>query len=178
MPTTRSRAQVERAAQEMLDRHGVINPEVPVELIAKRRLAVVFDDLGSNISGVLYRKDGMELIVVNSLHHPHRQRFTIAHELGHADLHEEKTYLDGNASLRFRDGLSATGTDREEREANGFAAALLMPADWVRERFIALLNGRRPLDEDDAIARLSNEFNVSEQAMRLRLVNLSLLDPA
>lgn len=140
---------------------------------------MAFEDLGSDdVSGMLYRRPGAAVIVVNEHHSHHRQRFTIAHEVGHAELHDADTYLDGLATLRFRDGKSATGTDTEEREANGFAAALLMPADWVRNRFISLVTARRPIDESRAIAKLAAEFDVSEQAMRFRLVNLNLIDPA
>jgi Zn-dependent peptidase ImmA (M78 family) len=178
MPPVRTSARIERAADRLLAVHAITGPEVPVEQIAKAQgLPVLYDDLGSDVSGVLYRRNGTELIIVNQDHHEHRQRFTVAHELGHADLHEAKTYLDGSASLRFRDGLSATGTDAEEREANRFAAALLMPAAWLRERFIELVVGPDPLKEGAAIIRLSHVFNVSEQAMRLRLVNLGLIDP-
>jgi len=105
-------------------------------------------------------------------------RFTIAHEIGHAELHDSDTYLDGLATLRFRDGKSATGTDAEEREANRYAASLLMPAAWVRDRFLHMVTGRRAIDEDKAITRLAAEFDVSPQAMRFRLVNLNLIDPA
>jgi len=133
---------------------------------------------GKDVSGMLYRRGTATVMVVNAHHHPHRQRFTIAHEIGHHRLHDADAYLDGTATLRFRDGTSATGTDQEEREANGFAACLLMPAPWVHERFVQLLTGRRALDEDDAIVRLARQFDVSEQAMRFRLVNLGLLDPA
>jgi Zn-dependent peptidase ImmA (M78 family) len=53
-----------------------------------------------------------------------------------------------------------------------------MPADWVCDRFISILTGRRPVDDSIAIARLLHEFDVSEEAMRFRLVNLTLIDPA
>lgn len=173
-------AKVERAAQRLLDANGITRAPVPVErLAASRGITVAFDDLGGDeVSGMLYRRNGTEVIVVNQHHTHHRQRFTIAHEIGHADLHDSDTYLDGLATLRFRDGKSATGTDTEEREANGYAAGLLMPADWVRGQFIGLVTGRRPTDEMKAVLQLAGEFDVSEQAMRFRLVNLNLIDPA
>lgn len=116
-------------------------------------------------------------MVVNEEHHRHRQRFTIAHEIGHHRLHDADAYLDGTATLRLRDATSATGTDREEREANAFAAALLMPADWVHDHFMDIVTARRLVDEDTIVARLAHQFDVSEQAMRFRLVNLGLMDP-
>ena len=180
MPTARTMTRIEQAAQRLLDAHGITNPAVPVDRLAiARKITVAFEDLGSpDVSGLLYRRSGVAVIVVNENHGRHRQRFTIAHEIGHAELHDSETYLDGLATLRFRDGRSATGTNTEEREANGFAAALLMPAEWVRARFINLITGRRPMDEGTAITQLADEFDVSEQAMHFRLVNLNLIDPA
>lgn len=179
MPPARPLARVERAAERLLEAHGITRAPVDVRRLATLAgIAVAFDDLGSDdVSGMLYRRGPAAVMVINERHHPHRQRFTIAHELGHADLHDADTYLDGLATLRFRDGKSATGTDAEEREANRYAAALLMPAAWVRSRFLHLITGRRATREDVAITRLAAEFDVSEQAMRFRLVNLDLIDP-
>ena len=179
MPMARTVTRAERAAQRLLNAHGITKAPVLVEkLTAARKITVAFEDLGSDdISGMFYRRGDTAVIVVNKYHSHHRQRFTIAHEVGHAELHDSNTFLDGLASLRFRDDKSATGTDTEEREANGFAAALLMPAEWVRHRFIKLVTTPRPTDENTAIVKLATEFDVSEQAMRFRLVNLNLIDP-
>jgi Zn-dependent peptidase ImmA (M78 family) len=157
----------------------VTKPPVPVEkLVAAEGIRLAFDSIGGqDVSGMLYRRGAVTVMVVNQDHHRHRQRFTIAHELGHHRLHDADAYLDGTATLRFRDGTSAAGTDREEREANSFGAALLMPADWVRDNFMSLVTARRGVDEDTAVARLAHQFDVSEQAMRFRLVNLGLIDP-
>lgn len=176
----RTAARVEEIAQRLLNAHGITKAPVLVEdLAAAKKITVAFEDLGSDdVSGMFYRRGPAMVIVVNKHHNHHRQRFTIAHEVGHAGLHDSDTYLDGLATLRFRDGKSATGTDTEEREANGFAAALLMPAEWVRSRFVSLVAGHRPIAESEAIADLAAEFDVSEQAMRFRLVNLNLIDPA
>lgn len=61
------------------------------------------------------------------------------------------------------------GTDTEEREANGFATALLMPAEWARHRLIRIVTA--PIDESTEIAKLATGFNV-KQTMRFKLVNL------
>lgn len=65
---------------------------------------------------------------------PEVRQFTIAHELGHATLHREKGIL-------FRDlpnsgaDLENESLDPEEKEANTFAADLLMPEELVRYVF-------------------------------------------
>ncbi len=163
----------------MLDAAGVTRPPVPLEkLVIAEGIRLAFDSIGGNdVSGMLYRRGTTTVMVVNEQHHLHRQRFTIAHEIGHHRLHDADAYLDGTATQRFRDGTSATGTDREEREANAFAAALLMPADWVHDHFMDMVTTRRAVDEDSVVARLAHQFDVSEQAMRFRLVNLGLMDP-
>lgn len=180
MPPARNSTRAERAAERLLEAHRITKAPVDVHRLATLSgITVTFDDLGSNeVSGMLYRRSPASVMVINMHHSLHRQRFTIAHEIGHAELHDSDTYLDGLATLRFRDGRSATGTDAEEREANRYAATLLMPAAWVRERFLRLVTGRRPTDEEMAISRLSAEFDVSPQAMHFRLVNLNLVDPA
>jgi hypothetical protein len=43
---------------------------------------------------------------------------------------------------------------------------------------MGLVTGSRVLAEDSEVTKLAKEFDVSEQAMRLRLVNLNLIDPA
>jgi Zn-dependent peptidase ImmA (M78 family) len=176
---TRVPSKAERAGRQLLDAAGVTGPPVPVEkLVAAENIRLAFDSIGGNdVSGMLYRRGTTTVMVVNEQHHRHRQRLTIAHEIGHHRLHDADAYLDGTAKLRFRDGVSATGTDREEREANAFAAALLMPADWVRDHFMDMVMARRAVDEDTVVARLARQFDVSEQAMRFRLVNLGLMDP-
>lgn len=69
-------------------------PLDPVFLANKLGLAVQFELMDENISGVLEKQnDGKFHIKVNSRHHPNRQRFTIAHEIGHFILHN---HLIGN----------------------------------------------------------------------------------
>jgi Zn-dependent peptidase ImmA (M78 family) len=115
-------------------------------------------------------KDGVPIIGVNSLHHPNRQRFTLAHELAHIQLHrdqlENAVHVD-KGSLR-RDLLSAAGTDSTEREANAFAAELLMPPALLA----AALDGRTlDLENEELVAGLAKRFRVSTMALQHRLQN-------
>ena len=130
-------------------------------------------DLGEDCSGVLVRRGQSAMIGVHWGHRPNRQRFTIAHELGHFLLHEHGTYVDKATTARFRANEAGSGSIREEREANQFAAALLMPAQWVQEEFL-----KHPFDfgDDATLRELCDRFEVSSQAMMWRLKNLGLLD--
>ncbi len=91
-----------------------------------------------------------------------RRRFTIAHEIGHFVLHPGRPRME-------RGGQVTEGGRLEEREADVFAAELLMPEPLVREAVY-----EQGLD----VARLSDRFLVSRRAMQLRLRYLGLAHDA
>ena len=80
-----------------------------------------------------------------------RQRFTIAHELGHRALHPgRELILDVPVRVNLRDKTSSMASDIEEIEANAFAATLLMPEQMIRDQLSQLPPARRR--EPDATA--------------------------
>ncbi|HEV2639021.1 MAG TPA: ImmA/IrrE family metallo-endopeptidase [Actinocrinis sp.] len=166
----------ELAATHLLTEHHVIRPPVDVaKLAACLNIAVVhrhFED--GEVSGMLFRGDGREVIGVNSAHSPLRQRFTIGHELGHHALHPgRELILDMPVRVNFRDRTSSMATDREEIEANAFAAALLMPEQMIRTQ-LGQLPEKARRDLDTASATLADVFEVSLAALSFRLINLGL----
>lgn len=68
----------------------------------------------------------------------------------------------------YRNNASSTGEVLIEREANAFAAAILMPKELIAQEINKLLDG----DALEIITKLSKKFGVSEQAMSFRLSNL------
>jgi Zn-dependent peptidase ImmA (M78 family) len=132
-----------------------------------------FED--GDVSGMLLREDGMPPVIgVNTAHATVRQRFTVAHELGHWALHPGRLVIfDRPMRVNRRDSVSAMATDREEIQANAFAAALLMPERIVRQR-VSELPPDEGRDPDRAAARLASVFDVSTLAMSFRLINLGL----
>ena len=114
------------------------------------------------------------VIGVNTHHHPVRQNFTISHELGHFLLHDqEQLHVDHEFRVRLRSEVSGQGTDEAEREANFFAASLLMPKDFLEadlatEDYVDLL-------DDEFLRSLSRKYNVSTQALVNRLKNLGYI---
>ncbi len=117
------------------------------------------------ISGLLVKKDKNPVIGVNREHHHHRQRFTVAHELGHYILHGGETihYDAGREPLYFR---SDSIYNADEREANRFAAELLMPEHLVSRCIEA---------GTCTVETLAEIFDVSDDAMRYRLINLGYM---
>ncbi|MBK8246841.1 MAG: ImmA/IrrE family metallo-endopeptidase [Gemmatimonadetes bacterium] len=166
----------ERAASALLKKHGIVGPPVDVANVTKLLgISLQLADLGEDCSGMLVRAEGGAVIGVHFAHPPNRQRFTIAHELGHFVLHEGGTYVDRGTTLRLRSVASNSGSIVEEREANQFAAALLMPAAWLRRE---VKMHAIDLGDDESLRLLCERFGVSNQAMMYRLMNLRLLDDA
>lgn len=104
-----------------------------------------------------YINDGW-VISINSLHNEKRQRFTLAHELGHYILHKEK-------NSEFKDAVFFRNEvlDSMEYKANEFASELLMPESSVRN---SVNEGIRNIGE------LSDLFGVSAAAMKYRILSL------
>jgi Zn-dependent peptidase ImmA (M78 family) len=146
-----------------------------VAKIAKTNgLRLYIDSLEGDLSGFLYRDKDGAIIGVNTHHHPVRQNFTIGHELGHYLLHEQdQLHVDREFRVRLRNDISSQGTDLAEREANFFAAALLMPREFLQndlanEKFVNLLDGK-------LLDNLSRKYGVSTQALVNRLKNLGYI---
>lgn len=148
---------------------------VPVEKLAGLCGAVIhYEPFDGQVSGMLQRfPNGVAVIGVNPSHPVTRQRFTIAHELGHLLLHkEERLHVDEESPIRFRNEESSLATKDSEIEANQFAAELLMPANLLATE---IKNLTKNLEAEQAVLELAARFNVSEQAMTLRLTRLGVL---
>lgn len=170
-------ALAKRQAAELLRQAHVRNAPVPVERLAARLDAeIVFHRFApeEEISGVVYRnEDGSSIIGVNSSHRVVRQRFTIAHEIGHLLLHADETlHVDKNFPIGLRNGVSSKSVDENEIEANQFAAALLMPANFIAKDIEPLIG----TDVVFAIRKLAKKYKVSEEAMSIRLSVLRYIE--
>lgn len=168
-------ALAKRQAASLLIQAHVKKAPVPVEKLAGLLKAqIVLQPFDGEVSGVVYRNpDGSSVIGVNSSHTRQRQRFTIAHEIGHLLLHaDENLHVDKNFPIGLRNGISSKSVDENEIEANQFAAALLMPPDLI-ERDIRPYIGADVLY---AIRKLAQKYKVSEQAMSIRLSALRYVE--
>jgi Zn-dependent peptidase ImmA (M78 family) len=126
------------------------------------------------MSGLIHRRpDGAVVIGINANHAVTRQRFSIAHELGHLVLHQSEAFhIDERFPMDFRDERASQGTDEREIEANQFAAELLMPEVMLKT---AIRKLPTTVDGDDAVDILAEQFGVSAKAMAIRLSALKIL---
>jgi Zn-dependent peptidase ImmA (M78 family) len=159
----------------LLVENGVTEAPVPVSKIAQAKGARIYvNSLDGDLSGFLYRNNKETVIGVNTRHTPARQNFTISHELGHLMLHDqEQLHVDRDFRVRLRNDVSSQGRDDAEKEANFFAASLLMPKaflerDLVNEVFVDLL-------DDEFLKGLGRKYGVSTQALVNRLKNLGYI---
>ena len=167
-------ASPEQEARALLKDAKIHDNPVPVERIAKQlRARLSFEPFEGNISGMLYRDGKRTVIGVNSAQANTRQRFTIAHEIGHLRLHRGRPIIvDEVVRVNFRDSRSSQATDTEEIEANQFAAELLMPRDLVQQEVKRRASKRGLTSDDWLVEQLARAFDVSPQAMEYRLANL------
>lgn len=113
------------------------------------------------VSGLSYR-GVFTAIFINSQHSKERRLFTLAHELGHILFHlgrdQQETFV----------SLFSSNRDPAEKQANAFAAELLMPVQLVDD-LVRTTAGR--LQEPAGLESFARLFNVSRDAMFYRLAS-------
>ncbi len=167
--------QIQQLVDHLLEQSAVTQPPVPIRRIAKSHgLDIRKESIpDSNISGFLLRRGRDCIVGVNADDSPARQRFTIAHELGHFLLNPSRPdgfHVDRVFEVKFRDTKSAKGTDPDERDANAFAAEILMPRHFLAQDIEAA--GEVDWVEDEFLSRLARKYRVSNQALLIRLAHL------
>ena len=167
--------EITRQVRDLLREQNVSSAPVPVvEIAAALGARVRYSPFDQELSGMVYMKGRCPIIGVNSLHHPNRQRFTVAHEVAHLTLHRhliaDHVHVDKRFPVLMRDANSATGTQRMEMEANHFAAELLMPSFLL----MPLLKKKAfDIDDERPLEQLSRKFRVSKQALDYRIRNIA-----
>jgi Zn-dependent peptidase ImmA (M78 family)/DNA-binding XRE family transcriptional regulator len=156
------------ALAEQLREYLKLNARVTFEELkesAQERHIHVFEwHLPPKLSGFSYR-GAFTVIFVNRDHSEPRRLFTLAHELAHVLFHlgpGQETAVSAMASTR----------DPQEKQANAFAAEILMPKPriegLVRER------GRDALRDPKGLKQAADDFNVSAQALFYRLAQFDV----
>jgi Zn-dependent peptidase ImmA (M78 family) len=153
---------------------------VPVESIAEDLLGLRIERSAEiDCSGMLVPAE--RRIVLNAAEAPRderplrRYRFTIAHELGHWVCHVVGRPDPQPTYCRAVD-LTESADRTLEREANVFAAELLMPELAVRAAWEELVTTCH--EEEQAVTTCAERFGVSPTAMRWRLFSFQLAGEA
>lgn len=120
--------------------------------------------LPSGLDGLAWQADHFRLILVNRTDRWTRQRFTIAHELGHILARDAQNLL---LEAEVAPGRQA---EASEVRANAFAANLLLPEDELRAAWSATAR------TDDSFGRLVVRFQVSPSALAARMKALGIID--
>jgi len=146
--------------RSILKKVGIKEPPVPIEKIAELFAIKIipYPSFPDNVSGTIVDQKGFVVIGVNSNHPKVRQRFTTAHELGHFLANHD-------LADQIVDDVFDRPTDKE-REANKYAAELLMPKDMLMK------DANKKMD----IPQLAKRYNVSEQAISIRLLDTGLIN--
>jgi Zn-dependent peptidase ImmA (M78 family) len=171
------RKHIRTLVEQLLADHHIRSAPVEVADIAKA-LGVEVQETPAedDLSGFLYRdrNNNSAIIGVNADHHINRRNFTTAHELGHYLLHDfDDVHVDREFKVWLRNDASSQGTDLEEKEANFFAAELLMPARFLKRDVEKI--GTIDLMKEDVLQDLASKYGVSTQAMTFRLAYLGYI---
>jgi len=158
LTATEAYSVAERQATRLLSRSGITSGPVPTEVIAELPFVRVATRRLLPASGATRWVKPRWVILLNGLESPSRQRFSLAHEFKHVLDHQHR-------KVQVLD----TPTKRlaNERLCDYFAACLLMPRTWVKQAYGSGVQ--------DVVA-LAERFEVSPQAMQVRLLQLGLVD--
>ncbi len=152
-------------AEKLLQSFGITSPgEIDIEAIAWEMGVQVRNGTLESCEARIIGFHDRAIITVKAGGDPRRRRFSIAHELGHWKHHR------GRSSICRASEIGSPGQRGAaiERQADGYAADLLMPAYLFRP--LAAAHSRPSFDAIDALAEA---FGTSRLATALRFVDLS-----
>ena len=173
IPTRASKAAIHGFAEQLASKLGFGRNEPIISLVARIGGKIEYKNPvsqdGRLPESIIVRKLNDFTIFVPSITSSVRDRFTVAHELGHYYLHFTLvSRATPGASMRATRWVNPTDQiqQRAEWEANWFAAAFLMPSKEFRAVF---------KQRDGILGEVASLFGVSSQAAEIRANNLHLI---
>jgi hypothetical protein len=151
----------ERQAGRLLELAGITEPPVPEGVVSALPRVMVQRLTPIPVSGSTHWAKSQWLIVINGAEGTNRQRFSLMHEFKHV--------LDNpfvNVLYPATPGMSSHA--RAEQVCDYFSACALMPKIWLRRAWAT--------DRVQELPALAHRFGVSQTAMRVRLIQLGLMD--
>lgn len=174
IPTQASKARISAFAENLASRLGFSPGDVLEPLVARLGGQILYRNPAAlpgrrAPESIRVYSDRAFVIYLPSTTSVERDRFTVAHELGHLFLHFPMV-------LRSRPGACMVATrwvdesdkvqQRAEWEANWFAAAFLMPSEPFESAF---------RKKGGNLSKVASLFRVSGRAAEVRAINLNLL---
>ena len=158
LPRIESLDQIDAVAEQVREHWQLgVNP-LPdlIDLLESKGILVIIsqEEQADKFDGLMAHIDDQPVIVISDCWPGCRQRFTLAHELGHLILH----------------GLLPEDID-EEKACNRFASAFLLPAHEVFQHF----GETRSYIEFQELYLLKHEYGLSMQACLYRIADLGVI---
>ena len=142
-------------------------PISPFTIAEKLKIPVFQWDFPDEVSGIFVSNNKKACIGVNQNHPYVRQRFTVAHEIGHFVFHDTKEMFVDFLDMDIVDTGMDDADRKLEMQANWFAADLLMPRHLMYRDFEKY--------GEDNLTLVAQKYEVSEQALWIRWVKLKLV---
>jgi Zn-dependent peptidase ImmA (M78 family) len=149
----------EAQANRLLRLSGAVEPPIGEDIIAALPHIQIERVVPAKAQAAAEWSNGRWLILLNGAMSRGRQRFSLAHELKHILDHPFVTIL-----YPRRDEC----TELAEQACDYFAACLLMPRRWLRQAWA---------EGDRDVYALTRRFGVTPQAVKVRLLQVGLIDP-
>ena len=108
-------------------RYGTLDPKQICDILS---ISITTAELPKEINGFFFSMNGKKAIVINSVLSGESEKYCLAHELGHALLHEELNWAFFSQNTCFV-------AQRYEREADLFAAYLLLGKP-IKEKLLGI----------------------------------------
>lgn len=157
---------IEQITSKLIDQYKIFQGYTRIvelaNLLGMKVKPTLFND--DNVAGMLKFENNEINIYINEYQSVNRQRFTIAHEIGHYILHRDLV-ANQKTSVFYRKDFN-NFKDPIEAQANRFAASILMPQDMVKGLY------KLQFDADS----IANILKVSTTAMSFRIMELGLIN--
>lgn len=150
-----------KLAKRLIEKYNLA-PPIDIFSLVKRYANVKFEYIDYDVDGIsFYLKHRIKkpLIIINKNRSLNRIRFTLSHEFGHVIIpwHTGTIIDETEIPIRFN--------RYTEREANRFASELLIPTNWVMDKFI------KNNDIESLIKYIVKKAKVSSIAVNIKLIN-------
>ncbi len=159
------------AARRLLEECGLEGGmDVNLEDLIAYRGAILLESKMHNADGRITHGKTRSIIRINSeIDYPGRKRFTIAHELGHLEMHRDYPIHSDSESLDWFDvALKKLKYGEQELEANSFASELIMPAALFKKE----VSGKKFSPE--LLNNLADRFQTSITSVAFKCVELNI----